>query len=809
MADQRNPNTGSPMDTDPAREQDFQFVLGALLSAYAPVLEEELNRAKHPAELEKEAAAHPPNCEDEIALANRIFGEFLNEKVALSILPPQGRDTLGAVDNWRWCLIHLRCCLIFGWLVCRGPRNFRAFTYYLYRYWRCVRETLGTPVGTPPTAAELADYTTLVEALARAFRPYLTDQLASVEFPAGIPEEVIGGRIDCREGLPEICEIFERLFGPKTALALLGEKAFAEHSRAPWFWFCRCWCLCAICFGCCLARARTMVEVRWCLKYFFKCLAECFQPLRCELTDPDGCVQERPGLVKEAVAVEIKGTAAGAFFDHYTLEWRQAHPTTEPCDNQDKDWQNGSTKLIHYPGGGSSGTVPVVNGTLGWLDTTDLQTGFYEIRVCVYSSLPETPRTCCCHVFQLFKALVWIDRVADLPGAMVKTPPGWFDQSLPPQSPIVDTAGNTVSVGGCVSVIGTAWVGDCPDRKIKCVDLRAAVGWLPGTAEPGFAATLPLYTTPMLPAPICYTDAVPLVEIKKRASWNQLFERPLTARWVPTVIPPFDTQFCLQRYCFNSADLLPPCPDAQHDCHSGKYTILLDVTDTMDNHYYDTQQVWFDNKYMYANVHVAFDGFAGLAACADLHLGPDSRFVPPGAPCGIPWPANLLGVAYDEYIDPADLSSPSDNFDYYSLSVTKQGGITYSVPITPALGPPAYGPDPFKGTQRVGDPGTRCEILNPIPGCPPPLVPARTPGLLTKLDMRIFDAVCAASIPVGDPSRPPAGFPLKRGECCGYSFQLYAQDRTWSDGWAGGFHHNWSSPWAICICNDLPPEEHG
>ncbi len=42
-----------------------------------------------------------------------------------------------------------------------------------------------------------------------------------------------------------------------------------------------------------------------------------------------------------------------------------------------------------------------------------------------------------------------------------------------------------------------------------------------------------------------------------------------------------------------------------------------------------------------------------------------------------------------------------------------------------------------------------------------------------------------------------------RNTCCGYTFQLYAQDKTWSDGWAGGFHHNWSSPWAVCICNDL------
>ena len=54
------------------------------------------------------------------------------------------------------------------------------------------------------------------------------------------------------------------------------------------------------------------------------------------------------------------------------------------------------------------------------------------------------------------------------------------------------------------------------------------------------------------------------------------------------------------------------------------------------------------------------------------------------------------------------------------------------------------------------------------------------------------------------PSLPPAGFALERGQCCGYSFQLYVQDKTWSDGHAGGFHHILTPPWALCVCNDLP-----
>jgi len=62
---------------------------------------------------------------------------------------------------------------------------------------------------------------------------------------------------------------------------------------------------------------------------------------------------------------------------------------------------------------------------------------------------------------------------------------------------------------------------------------------------------------------------------------------------------------------------------------------------------------------------------------------------------------------------------------------------------------------------------------------------AAFPIRLTQLDLRIFDADCAPGLL--PPFTPPPGFPLKWGECCGYAFQLYVQDKTWSDGFAGGF----------------------
>jgi hypothetical protein len=512
--------------------------------------------------------------------------------------------------------------------------------------------------------------------------------------------------------------------------------------------------------------------------------------LTCEVTAPTGCTDEEINQTLGGLTVEVVGSAGGAPFSHYTLEWRKVEG--QDCQNN-ADW---SSDGVHYPGGGGNGGSPVTNGTLGWLDTTVWPAGSYEVRLCVYSVYSSQP-TCCCSQFNLFKQLVWIERVAIDPGAPVLTPPGPFVGN----APVVDSnpGGTVVPVGGCVTIEGSAWVGECNNRKIKCFDLRYAPGFLPGPFDAGFNPAA--YTGPdtgsLLPAAVCYE---PPEEAAKRAQWNWVIGRALTTQLVKTQITILGNTYDvwkLKDFCFNSAVQLPACPDAQHHCRSGQFTLMLQVEDTLGNMYYDTQQVWFDNK----PIHAEFGGIGGLAACTDLHLDAGGPFVPPGAPCSVPWPAEMRGIAYDEYIDEADLSYPSDNFDYYWLRITRQGGPTYQVPITPSLVPPVFGPNPLHGTSRVGEPGERCE--ESIPGCMPVNpVPPKDNGLLTMLDLRVFDAVCAPSLVA--PFTPPAGFALGRGECCGYTFQLFARDKTWSDGWSGGYHRQWSLPWAVCICNDLP-----
>src|SRR5271170_5853423 len=257
MADNEKPqppqtDTEAPVAPE-LNNPDFQAVLKALLSVYQPILQQQLNLANDPVELQKQSEATASRtCAQEFKEAYAMFERFHTEETALQLLPDQAKELLGPIEQWRWCLQHTLCCVVFGWLVCRWPRSFRGYAYYLYEYWKCVREVVGSPVNDPPTAEQREEFQTLVHVLAEAFKPYLSDQLAAVEFPDGIPDDVIAGKVDCFIDERDPCIIFERLLTTEAAKALLGRAAFEKASQQKFFRFCRSWCLCSICFGCCL-----------------------------------------------------------------------------------------------------------------------------------------------------------------------------------------------------------------------------------------------------------------------------------------------------------------------------------------------------------------------------------------------------------------------------------------------------------------------------------------------------------------------------------------------------------------------------
>jgi hypothetical protein len=207
------------------------------------------------------------------------------------------------------------------------------------------------------------------------------------------------------------------------------------------------------------------------------------------------------------------------------------------------------------------------------------------------------------------------------------------------------------------------------------------------------------------------------------------------------------------------------------------------VEDTAGNKTDDLQQVWFDNKAIYASI----AQIGSIAACSTIDL---SVFAVGGGDCSLPWPAPLEGVAYDEYIEEGNFSRPSDNFGGYSLQILKAGGGWHDIPVPGPGGPPWSGP--FVGTSRVGEPGTRCPTAVPPAG----FVPPATNGILALLDMRRLDAHC-------NKVAADADLVLKRGECCGYIVHLAVWDTSICPGLTAG-RHQLDVYFPFCICNDLP-----
>jgi hypothetical protein len=742
---------------------DFQFVLKSLLAAYQPTLEQQLNLAKNTDELERQTrAAVSRSCSAEFQEAYAMFERFLNEETAMRLLPAQAKELLGPVDRWRWCLQHILCCIVFGWLVCRWPRTFRGYAYYLYEFWRCVRQVIGNPVSDPPAAQERRDFDTLVRILAGAFKPYLTDQLATVEYPASVPEEIISGAIDCFVDDQEACVIFDRLLTPEAARALLGEAAFKEHSQQPFFWFCRCWCLCSLCLGCCLARARNIQQVVLCLDQYFLCLRNCFRPLTCDLSSPQGCVDEQGNVVLSTIGVEIDGTAAGLGFSHYILEWSQ-------------DFVTWNATNFNYPpippGGGTQGNIPVVAGELAFLSTSTMNEGLTFVRMTVFAFGGAT-QSCGPISFNLFRQNVWISGVDD--DFNLNTNP--FD----PAAEFIETVPALctrpsgvfeVSFGESITVQGSAFVGGCAAKQIKRYSLDYQSGFV---TDPTVGVWTNFWN-------VVYNPADPnqfLVMNERRDNSDLIAFWGSYTPCIPNPFPPplficgaTDPQGELYPTSWPST-ISPPCG------LSGLFTLRLTVEDAASNLYYDTQRIWLDNKWPCAAIRIT-----AVPPCAVVNV---SQFASP-PDCSVPWQLPLVGIAYDEYIDyTLPFNRPNDNFDFYWVKVAKQGGSWVQIPV------PGPGGTCFFGTSRVGDPVARC-----ISGsCDPAhLDPSAVFGLLANFDLRALDPLCSSQV-----SYPvPPDLLLPRGQCCDYMFWLWVQDRTIFSGgphWAEAF-------WPVRICNDL------
>jgi hypothetical protein len=529
---------------------------------------------------------------------------------------------------------------------------------------------------------------------------------------------------------------------------------------------------------------------------------------------------EKPFPSAGVVGVEIIGTASGASCDHYILEWRDPVLLTPYT-------QNFVTYAAPAPAAGP-GACGKVNATLGYLRTYGSPIPTYvEVRLTVFSS--QAGQAPCVQevTFHILETRVSIENVA---GVNV---PNWADPNSQltgvPVAPSPPGRPRTLSVGDALQIWGHAFVGGCAGKQIKRFTLSYQPGFVTDpTVGPWTQFWEVDYTSPLQQAAINknYMDLTSIWEFVQiclpfpfppcppypieydnldPSSWYSGVAQPCVAG--PALPPsqgpfPIDPQLPLVAGNTWSSQTLPPA-----NCYSGQYTLRLMVEDMSSSFYYDTQQVWFDNKSVYGEI----TGLMGVAPCAVLNLSQIQN----AGKCGDVWPLGIEGIAYDEYIIEGLTTAPSDNFGGYCMTVTKQGGaFSGCSPFSESVALPIPNPgSPVTvGTNRVGDPGIRCATASP----PPLIPPVRQTNALTVMDARMFDASCGCK---ASPA-PPAGFGLKRadpvtgapGECCAYIFALQVWDNTVCEFLSGGRHYA-DAPcvllWPVYICNDLPPLPQG
>jgi hypothetical protein len=741
--------SSSPDDFPEASSPDFQFALEKLTAAYQPVLEDELNQLKSATAPGARGAAPSRTSEEEVQFAKRIFESFMTEEVAARLLPQAARESLGPVENWRWCLENIRCSLMFGWLVCRGLRTFRAWTYYLHEYWRCVRENSGRPVAASPTEEDRREFQTLVRALAVAFKPYLTDQLASVEYPAGIPEEVLSGKINYTEGGDDACDIFDRFLTAGAAQALLGKETFVKDRAEANFWFCRCWSVSAICFGCCLAQVRSLDGLVWCLENYVRNLAACAQSLSCKLTGPTGCIRGETYVLPGRILEPVVGGAYGFSFGHYLIEVRDGGGAL-------------LSGVVIYPDGAGNpvpslnqGNFAVATGNLGWIDLEQCviaagveiltsTTFTVTLRVFATDGIELTPD--CVTTFQLSLDEVYIKQIST----------NWSVNFTDPNEPL--RAGNTATStlatqGGLMNVRGNAYITGCAGELISEYTIWA----IPDST---FAFPQPAQFSSVTPGPdwilVTHIDFTART-IAQPAPWpaitysadqvradNELNANPdsiLTVAWgISVQWPSFHIDsvdftprpFYLPSLIANplNSNTLPKMASILVG-GTGKFTFLLQVIDTAANRIYDIQRAWIDNE----PVQAAITKIANLPPCADLYTQNSA---------GVFQTVNVQGFAWDQLIDPTtpDLTKPtSDNFNYFTVTFQKQGAAEWI---------------------------TLINSTSPVPARP---ATALAVGILTSWNLQWLDAAT-------NPAGLPADQLLQQGQECTYVVNVQAYDST-------------------------------
>jgi hypothetical protein len=474
--------------------------------------------------------------------------------------------------------------------------------------------------------------------------------------------------------------------------------------------------------------------------------------LKCQITDPTGCTEERPDPVKGILYVSVKGSATGGAFGYYTVEI-QKDGISYPG-------------IVSYPGGTVNGTTKVVNGDLATIDTTALSDAAYIITLRVFPSGSGAAKVCT-KTFTLLKVGVWIDSVEN-----ILPSPNIFDEDAK-----LAIGGIEQSFGGYLTILGSAYIYECSSRKVARVEMRYAP-----IPSGGSMPMQPANNNP-IPAdwPVANQLLAPLVyDPAKYYSWTRIGMAPtyLLNTWGTCKIGG-TTYPRLIQHDWNSRNATGGSADG-----GDYFKLLLATEDTGASVYYDTQKIWIDNHRVKARI-IAFQrevngAWVSLVHCSDIYLS---------------WKKlRVIGIAWDALINPLyPATRPNDNFDHYDLTYVKQFvASANAIPINPTADKPL-----LASTLRVPDP-----VVFPLNGSIPGVANA---DLLAEWDLNMLDAGKKPSGVKNCPDPPaPDQNKLYRGCECTYTIRLNVHDFTTGTEWSN--HNVWDIE-SVKIINDIPSVE--
>jgi hypothetical protein len=496
------------------------------------------------------------------------------------------------------------------------------------------------------------------------------------------------------------------------------------------------------------------------------------ETLFCKITQPNGCAKMEYDPNGDRSIIRVKGSAGGTAFGSYTLEVHRSGASF-PIP-------------VIYPGGGSSGSAPVINGELGQLDFSgkEPEAGF-EVILTVSPAGTGSPKICKSN-FEILYKIAYIEKIGEVPARVEGPHPDDPTEALkklkidpdpaPPEKP-----GPETSVGGSISVVGGADYYGCGRQMSEYVLQHRKVDFSKNPWQQDAGQTNDWNN---INDPLPFGDANHPRTHSSTLYFtftNYVRNGKLTRHWIEELFTLWDSFFgkiekhrwVTKEKRWNTSDL------------NGYFTVRLRVKhqpivgplDPNPPELYDAVTVWLDNRPIKGKITgLAIAGGETLGACDELLL---SQFVTSN---GTKVKMDIEGRAWDPLILNSYKSkgNPNDNFDYYTLKFWKDG-ISIPGQITPV-----------EQTKRVPD--ALAEELPPPPG---------DRGTLYSWD--IVGALDAGPMPkVSSGSPPDPGVQLFRGQRCAYIIELYVCDTTRLDD-TGTPHYRYNQ-WPFCIENDLPDD---